>query len=126
MEEQEEAKKREKSRKWERDEMDREQSAESDSVHQYQMSVLFRQELLNTLHLKIASRIGLEIAKLSDSSTDILQLLGRCLPHIVPNVILAKREVRGGEERERGRGRGRGRGRDARERERERARNDGG
>ena len=59
-----------------------------------QMSVVFRQELLNTVHLKIDSRIGLEIAKLSDSHCDIVQLIGRCLPHIVPNVILAKREVR--------------------------------
>ena len=57
------------------------------------MSVVFRQELLNTVHLKIHSRIGLEIAKLSDTKCDIVQLVGRCLPHIVPNVILAKREV---------------------------------
>ena len=57
------------------------------------MSVAFRQELLNIVHLKIDSRIGLEIAKLSDSKQDIVELVGRCLPHIVPNVILAKREV---------------------------------
>jgi hypothetical protein len=56
------------------------------------MSTAFRQELLNTVHLKIDSRIGLEIAKLSDSQCDIVQLIGRCLPYIVPNVILAKRE----------------------------------
>ena len=58
------------------------------------MSVVFRQELLNTVHLKMDSRIGLEIAKLSDPQYDVVQLIGRCLPHIVPNVILAKREVR--------------------------------
>ena len=64
------------------------------NVCERHMSVVFRQELLNTVHLKIDSRIGLEIAKLSDSKCDIVQLMGRCLPHIVPNVILAKREVR--------------------------------
>ena len=66
------------------------------NVCERHMSVVFRQELLNTVHLKIDSRIGLEIAKLSDSKCDIVQLMGRCLPHIVPNVILAKREVRKG------------------------------
>ena len=67
---------------------------EGEEVATRHMSVVFRQELLNTVHLKIDSRIGLEIAKLSDSHCDIVQLVGRCLPHIVPNVILAKREVR--------------------------------
>ena len=73
---------------------------EKEEVFRYQMSVMFRQELLKTLHLKVDSRLGLEIAKLSDSNGDLVQLLGRCLPHIVPNVILAKREVRGREGRE--------------------------
>ena len=63
-------------------------------VSSHHMSVVFRQELLNTVHLKMDSRIGLEIAKLSDPQYDVVQLIGRCLPHIVPNVILAKREVR--------------------------------
>lgn len=60
----------------------------------YHMSVAFRQQLLNTIQVKTDSRIGVEVAKLSDPELDIVQLLGRCLPHIVPNVILAKREVR--------------------------------
>ena len=60
----------------------------------HQMSVTFRQELLNIFHLKTESRIGLEVAKLTDPNVDLVQLLGRCLPHIVPNVILAKRDVR--------------------------------
>jgi len=59
----------------------------------HQMSVTFRQELLNIFHLKTESRIGLEVAKLTDPNVDLVQLLGRCLPHIVPNVILAKRDV---------------------------------
>ena len=61
----------------------------------HQMSVTFRQELLNIFHLKTDSRIGLEVSKLTDPNLDPVQLLGRCLPHIVPNVILAKREVSG-------------------------------
>ena len=59
----------------------------------YRMSVAFRQQLLDTLHLKTDSRIGLEVVKLSDPGVDVIQLLARCLPHVVPNVILAKREV---------------------------------
>ena len=66
---------------------------EKEEVNTRHMSVVFRQELLNTVHLKIDSRIGLEIAKLSDSQYDVVQLVARCLPHIVPNVLLAKREV---------------------------------
>ena len=66
---------------------------EEEEVSMRHMSVVFRQELLNTVHLKIDSRIGLEIAKLSDSKHDVVQLVARCLPHIVPNVLLAKREV---------------------------------
>lgn len=60
----------------------------------HQMSVLFRQELLNVCQAKADSRIGVEVTKLSDPDLDVVQLLGRCLPHIVPNVNLAKREVR--------------------------------
>ena len=65
---------------------------ETEANHRH-MSVVFRQELLNTVHLKVNSRIGLEISKLSDSQFDIVQLVARSLPHIVPNVLLAKREV---------------------------------
>ena len=71
----------------------KEKEEEVEEVNMRHMSVVFRQELLNTVHLKIDSRIGLEIAKLSDSQRDVVQLVARCLPHIVPNVILAKREV---------------------------------
>lgn len=65
--------------------------------HKNQMSVAFRQELLSISQLKTDSRIGMEVAKLSDPGLDLVQLLGRCLPYIVPNVVLAKREVRNGE-----------------------------
>ena len=66
---------------------------EKEAVNARHMSVAFRQELLSTVHLKIDSRIGLEISRLSDSGCELVQLMARCLPHIVPNVILAKREV---------------------------------
>jgi len=59
----------------------------------HHMSATFRQELLNIFHLKTESRIVLEVAKLTDPNVDLVQLLGCCLPHIVPNVILAKRDV---------------------------------
>ena len=72
---------------------EREEEEEEEKVNTRHMSVVFRQELLNTVHLKIDSRIGLEIATLSDSRCDVVQLVARCLPHIVPNVLLAKREV---------------------------------
>ncbi len=57
------------------------------------MSVTFRQELLSISQIKTDSRIGLEIAKLTKPNFDLVQLLGRSLPHIVPNVSLSKREV---------------------------------
>ena len=60
----------------------------------FHMSVAFRQELLNTLLVKTDSRVAVEVGKLCEPGNDSIQLLGRCLPHIVPNVILAKREVR--------------------------------
>ena len=60
----------------------------------HRMSVAFRQELLAMLPLKTDSRIGLEVAKLSDPDLDVIRLFARCLPYVVPNVILAKREVR--------------------------------
>ncbi|XP_078462530.1 RAB11-binding protein RELCH homolog isoform X1 [Lampetra planeri] len=38
------------------------------------------------------SRLGCEVAKIADSEKSVISVLGRCLPHIVPNVLLAKRE----------------------------------
>lgn len=57
------------------------------------MSLKFREALLSTLTLTSNSRIGLEVAKLADPHLDPVQVFARCLPHVVPNVILAKREV---------------------------------
>ena len=60
---------------------------------QQQMSVSFRQELLNVCQVKAESRIGLEVNRLVEANFDLVQLLARCLPHIVPIVPLTKREV---------------------------------
>ena len=57
------------------------------------MSVEFRRELLSNISLKTDSKIGLEISRLADPDLNIVELLGRCLPDVVKNVILAKREV---------------------------------
>ena len=77
------------------EEEEEEEGERGEGKRMHQMSVTFRQELLNIFHLKTDSRIGLEVSKLTDPNVDPVQLLGRCLPHIVPNVILAKREVSG-------------------------------
>ena len=57
------------------------------------MSVAFRQELLSVVQIKIDSKVGIEVSRLSDPELNIIELFGRCLPDIVPNVLLAKREV---------------------------------
>lgn len=62
------------------------------TVHK-RMSLSFRQALLSTAELKTDSRVGLEVAKLADPHLDAVKVFARCLPHVVPNVILAKREV---------------------------------
>uniref|UniRef100_A0A8C4Q4H5 LisH domain-containing protein n=1 Tax=Eptatretus burgeri TaxID=7764 RepID=A0A8C4Q4H5_EPTBU len=49
----------------------------------------FLQGLLQTCHLPIDSQLTSEI---TDSHEGLVLLLGRCLPYIVPNVLLSKRE----------------------------------
>ena len=39
------------------------------------------------------SRIGVEVAKLSDPKLDAVSVFALCLPYVVPNMTLAKREV---------------------------------
>lgn len=57
------------------------------------MSVVFRQELLSVVETKIDSKIGIEVSRLAEPDLNVIELFGRCLPDIVPNVILAKRDV---------------------------------
>lgn len=38
--------------------------------------------------------VVLKVCKLSNADENVVLILARCLPHIVPNVLLNKREVR--------------------------------
>lgn len=60
------------------------------------MSTTFRQELLNSIRLDTESRVGVEVAKLSDPHVDVIQLLGVNLPLICPYIDVLKKEVRSG------------------------------
>ena len=40
------------------------------------------------------SLVLLKVCKLSNADENVVLILARCLPHIVPNVLLNKREVR--------------------------------
>lgn len=77
----------------ERPEGEIDSSLEQSRKQQQQMSVSFRRELLSASQVKTESRVGLEVAKMTESDFDLVQLLGRSLPHIVPIVPLSKREV---------------------------------
>ena len=57
------------------------------------MSVSFRQELLSVCQLKTDPKLDGEVAKLASPSLDVIQMLGRSLPHIVPHMMHNKREV---------------------------------
>ncbi|CAH2284110.1 lisH domain and HEAT repeat-containing KIAA1468 homolog isoform X1 [Pelobates cultripes] len=56
------------------------------------LSPAFLQALLSFCRMSADSRLGSEVSRLADSDNGVLLMLGRCLPHIVPNVLLAKRE----------------------------------
>ncbi|XP_057179228.1 RAB11-binding protein RELCH homolog isoform X7 [Triplophysa rosa] len=52
----------------------------------------FHQALLSFCRMSADSRLGSEVSRIADGEQSVLLMLGRCLPHIVPNVLLAKRE----------------------------------
>ncbi|KAM8967844.1 RAB11-binding protein RELCH isoform 2-T2 [Pelodytes ibericus] len=56
------------------------------------LSPAFLQALLSFCRMSADSRLGSEVARIADHENGVLLMLGRCLPHIVPNVLLAKRE----------------------------------
>uniref|UniRef100_A0A8B9T454 RAB11 binding and LisH domain, coiled-coil and HEAT repeat containing n=1 Tax=Anas platyrhynchos TaxID=8839 RepID=A0A8B9T454_ANAPL len=58
------------------------------------LSPAFHQALLSFCRMSADSRLGSEVSRIADSEKSVMLMLGRCLPHIVPNVLLAKREVR--------------------------------
>uniref|UniRef100_A0A8B9LX99 LisH domain and HEAT repeat-containing protein KIAA1468 n=1 Tax=Astyanax mexicanus TaxID=7994 RepID=A0A8B9LX99_ASTMX len=57
-----------------------------------QLSPAFHQALLSFCRMSADSRLGSEVSRIADSEESVMLMLGRCLPHIVPNVLLAKRE----------------------------------
>uniref|UniRef100_A0A673HBZ6 LisH domain and HEAT repeat-containing protein KIAA1468 homolog n=1 Tax=Sinocyclocheilus rhinocerous TaxID=307959 RepID=A0A673HBZ6_9TELE len=56
------------------------------------LSPAFHQALLSFCQMSADSRLGSEVSRIADSEQSVMLMLGRCLPHIVPNVLLAKRE----------------------------------
>ncbi|XP_022049389.1 RAB11-binding protein RELCH homolog isoform X2 [Acanthochromis polyacanthus] len=56
------------------------------------LSPVFQQALLSFCRMCSDSRLGAEVSRIADSEESVMLMLGRCLPHIVPNVLLAKRE----------------------------------
>lgn len=39
------------------------------------------------------NRIAMELQEVAESGSEVILMLARCLPHVVPNILLAKREV---------------------------------
>ncbi|KAM3840318.1 RAB11-binding protein RELCH isoform 2-T2 [Vipera latastei] len=56
------------------------------------LSPAFHQALLSFCQMSAETRLGSEVSRIADSEKSVMLMLGRCLPHIVPNVLLAKRE----------------------------------
>ncbi|XP_031705813.1 RAB11-binding protein RELCH homolog isoform X1 [Anarrhichthys ocellatus] len=56
------------------------------------LSPAFLQALLSFCRMCSDSRLGAEVSRIAESEESVMLMLGRCLPHIVPNVLLAKRE----------------------------------
>ena len=75
----------------EKQDTERERSVES--PRRMLMSVSFRQELLNVCQLKTDPKLDGEVAKLASPGMDVVQVIGRSLPHIVPHMMHNKREV---------------------------------
>ncbi|XP_072461609.1 RAB11-binding protein RELCH isoform X2 [Notamacropus eugenii] len=71
-------------------------SSNKDTVHfdkpNRKLSPAFHQALLSFCRMSADSRLGSEVSRIADSEKSVMLMLGRCLPHIVPNVLLAKRE----------------------------------
>uniref|UniRef100_A0A3Q3WBG1 LisH domain and HEAT repeat-containing protein KIAA1468 n=1 Tax=Mola mola TaxID=94237 RepID=A0A3Q3WBG1_MOLML len=61
-------------------------------LYHRKLSPAFLQALLSFCRMCSDSRLGAEVSRIADSEDSVMLMLGRCLPHIVPNVLLAKRE----------------------------------
>lgn len=69
-----------------------EKSAERKDESSRMMSSCFRNKLLAFTHVQLDNRLSNEVCKLSNADENAVVILARCLPHIVPNVLLNKRE----------------------------------
>ncbi|XP_043414958.1 RAB11-binding protein RELCH isoform X5 [Prionailurus bengalensis] len=80
----------------EREEMPSSSPSSKNTVHfdkpNRKLSPAFHQALLSFCRMSADSRLGSEVSRIADSEKSVMLMLGRCLPHIVPNVLLAKRE----------------------------------
>lgn len=80
----------------EREGMPSSSSSSKNTVHfdkpNRKLSPAFHQALLSFCRMSADSRLGSEVSRIADSEKSVMLMLGRCLPHIVPNVLLAKRE----------------------------------
>ncbi|XP_007486914.1 RAB11-binding protein RELCH isoform X4 [Monodelphis domestica] len=80
----------------ERERMPSYSPSNKDTVHfdkpNRNLSPAFHQSLLSFCRMSADSRLGSEVSRIADSEKSVMLMLGRCLPHIVPNVLLAKRE----------------------------------
>ncbi|XP_044521636.1 RAB11-binding protein RELCH isoform X2 [Gracilinanus agilis] len=80
----------------ERERMPSYSPSNKDTVHfdkpNRNLSPAFHQALLSFCRMSADSRLGSEVSRIADSEKSVMLMLGRCLPHIVPNVLLAKRE----------------------------------
>ncbi len=68
-----------------------------DCVLPRKMSEPFQKALIGTvLQARESSDLRLreEVSKIPSDTDGVVEMLARCLPYIVPNVLLAKREVR--------------------------------
>lgn len=65
---------------------------EKDQTSSRTTSSLFRDTLLTFTHVQLENRLSNEVCKLSNADENVVLIVARCLPHIVPNVLLNKRE----------------------------------
>ena len=70
-----------------------ERESSDEPQRRHQMSLSFRQELLTVCQLKTDPKLDGEVVKLASPGLDVVQMLGRTLPHILPLVVHNKREV---------------------------------
>ena len=61
------------------------------------VSEAFQRALMGTVVKPVETleaRLQEEVSHIGTTGTQVVEMLARCLPHIIPNVLLAKREVK--------------------------------